>query len=292
MRNRIKILILVFLAAILDISVVLAQCPIQIHNGNGTSGNARAPIGTFRYERVVYLITQAELSAAGIPSGQNIGTIGWVYSIAASLASTGTLNLYFQNTSDVTNNKSTTWSTAISTMSLAHSASYTLPGTPTTTFDVSLTGTPFTYTGGGLYVAFEWNNPLNALSSSTVVSCNTALANGLLGQQNNVSLPASMVASSFRPVTRLGISFVNDAKVDVIYTLGSLPNGFTANHAIQALVTNSGSSTQTGLNVSLNITGANTFSDVQSVASLAPCASALVTFLDLPLQLLAATTIL
>ena len=41
-------------------------------------------------------------------------------------------------------------------MTTVHSATTTLPNV-TGTFDITLSGgSPFTYTGGGLYVAFDW----------------------------------------------------------------------------------------------------------------------------------------
>ncbi len=70
----------------------------------------------------------------------------------------------------------------------------------------------------------------------------------------------------------------NDAKVEYIYTLGQLPffNGYP--HVISALVTNAGSTTLTNLLVTLNISGSNTFSNTQNVASLAPGVSTVVSF--------------
>ncbi|MCC6385169.1 MAG: PKD domain-containing protein, partial [Bacteroidia bacterium] len=257
-------------------SQVTAQCPVTLHNVNGTSGNARAPMGNFRYERSVYLITASELAAAGIPANQNLASIGWVYSTAASVAVTGNLTIYMENTNDVANTKSTTWTTAITGMTNVFSSAYILPGTPVTTFDVMLT-TPFNYTGGGLYVAFEWNNP-GSTSTSCVVSCNTNLTNGLKGGQSNISLPATLASSSFRPVTRIATAGANDARVDLVYTLGSMPVGFTTNHIIQAKISNIGSNPLTGLNVTLNISGANSFTDVYTIPSLASCASTIISF--------------
>ncbi|HMT30641.1 MAG TPA: hypothetical protein PKD91_15300, partial [Bacteroidia bacterium] len=148
----------------------LAGCPVSILPGNGsTSGNARAPLGNFRFERGVYLITAAEIAAAGFSSGQTINTIQWSYSTGHNISVTGNLQVWFENTSDVTTTKSTTWATAVATMSNAHNASATIPAG--TTFGVTLTGAPFTYTGGGLYVGYEWSNAANPLSVGAVVLC-------------------------------------------------------------------------------------------------------------------------
>ncbi len=270
----------VMVMSIMPISNVLAGCPIVALPGNGsTSGNARAPIGNFRYERGVYLITAAELAAAGFASGQNIGTIQWTYFVAHNISVSGNLQVWFENTSDVTSTKSTTWATAVSTMSNAHNAAATIPAG--TVFDVTLTGTPFTYTGGGIYVGFEWSNASNPLSTGASVLCtNQPVAAMLNSQQSNISLPVTLAAASnFRPQTVISAAgFANDAQAGLIYTYGSLPNSFTVGHQMQARVTNAGNNTLTNLNVSLNITGANTFSDVQIVPSIPPCSSAIVTF--------------
>jgi len=77
----------------------------------------------------------------------------------------------------------------------------------------------------------------------------------------------------------------NDARVAAIYTLGKLASPAALPHAVQAVVTNSGLAPQTNLDVTLNVTGANTFTDTKRVASLAPGASATVTFASYPATL-------
>jgi len=69
----------------------------------------------------------------------------------------------------------------------------------------------------------------------------------------------------------------NDAQVQLVYTNEKLPVGIF--HAVRALVNNAGSNTLTNLQVTLNITGAGSpFSNSQSIASLAPGATRVVTF--------------
>ena len=77
----------------------------------------------------------------------------------------------------------------------------------------------------------------------------------------------------------------NDATVAAIYTLGKLAVPAALPHAVRAVVTNSGLVAQTNLDVTLNVTGANTFTDTKRVASLAPGASATVTFANYPATL-------
>ena len=80
-----------------------------------------------------------------------------------------------------------------------------------------------------------------------------------------------------------------DAAVAAIYTLGKLASPTSLPHAVQAVVTNKGSSALANLNVTLNVTGANTFTDTKVVAALAAGASTTVTFASYPATLTAGT---
>ncbi len=98
---------------------------------------------------------------------------------------------------------------------------------------------------------------------------------------NTLPVPGTTVLdniTSFRPQIRLRHIYPNDAAISQVYTLGKLPIPFATPHIISANITNNGSNTQTNLNVSLNITGANSFSDVQAIPSLTPGASVNVSF--------------
>ena len=81
----------------------------------------------------------------------------------------------------------------------------------------------------------------------------------------------------------------SDAAVSVIYTLGKIASPGALPHAVRAVVTNAGISAQTNLDVTLNVTGANTFTDTKRVASLAAGASTTVTFASYPATLAAGT---
>src|SRR5437667_2118108 len=158
-------------------------------NNGGLSGNERAPNTNFRFGRSVYLITAAELAAIPYPSGGSPTTIGWNYQTGPGLAGSAPLIVYLENTTDTINNKSVIWSTAISTMTTVHNATTALPS-GAGPFDITFTGgSPFTYTGGGLYVAFDWGQYTGTLSTAANVYCNTSLVAGLLGNQSNTAAP-------------------------------------------------------------------------------------------------------
>ncbi|HXJ69783.1 MAG TPA: FlgD immunoglobulin-like domain containing protein [Verrucomicrobiae bacterium] len=244
-------------------------------NDNSTSGNERCPMLRNRFGRSVYLITASELAANGLVSGSSILGIGWSYQTAQGLSGSGPLIVYLQNTSDATNLKSTTWATAITGMTVVHNATTTLPS-PAGPFDIPFSGgSPFTYTGGALYVAFDMQYPVGTLSATTVAWCNSlGLVNGLLGAQGTTA-PTTLAASSFRPETRFTAAVpTNDAAVSLLVSYGQVPLGLSGAQAIQAIVVNKGNSTLTNLPVTLTITGAESFTDTQIIPSLASCGAA------------------
>ena len=241
-------------------------------NDNSTSGNERCPTLRNRFGRSVYLITASELAANGLVAGSAITGIGWNYQTGQGLSGSGPLIVYLQNTSDGTNLKSTTWATAITGMTVVHNASTTLPS-PAGPFDIAFSGgSPFTYTGGGLYVAFDMQYPVGTLSATTVVWCNSlGLVNGLLGAQGTTA-PTTLAASSFRPETRFTANVpANDAAVSLLISYGQVALGLSGPQAFQAIVVNKGSSTMTSLPVTLTVTGAESFTDTQIIPSLPSC---------------------
>jgi hypothetical protein len=252
-----------------------AGCPLTVLTTDGTTQrNERAPNANFLSGRAVYLITAAELAANGLTSGTVPSAIGWHYSTAPGVTAAGNLIVYLQNTADTTNLKSTTWATAITGMTVVHSsASTTLPDT-TAPFDITFTGgSPFTYSGGALYVAFDWQWA-GPVGLDAQVATNTVLANGIKGANGGTTPPATLIANSGRPETRLTPSVgtvFNDASVDLVYSLGSLALPLVGPQTVQAVITNRGASALNNLPVTLALTGAETFTDTQNVATLAAC---------------------
>jgi hypothetical protein len=255
------------------------SCPLVVLvNDGGTSQFERAPNSNFRFGRAVYLLKASELAAGGLLNGSDILSIGWHYSVPGAPA-TGDLTIYLQNTSDTANAKSTDWTTAIAGMTVVHAAP-TMIGNDTSFFDISFTGgSPFTYTGGGLYVAFDWQWPGPA-AVQTVVLCNKTLTGGLKGASGTSAPPGTIAASDFRPETRLtsSASLALDLSVDAVVTLGEIPLATASAHAVRALVTNRGTNDAVSIPVSLSVSGADTFSDMQMVPSIKACEQALVTF--------------
>ena len=170
------------------------------------SGNGRAPQGAAKYNRSVWIITAAEMTASGFTTNSIINAIGFNYSTAQNIATTGNLTVYLENTTSATNAKSTNWATAISTMTTVSNSSINIPAT-TGRVDFPFSGgSAFTYTGGALYVAFDYQNPTGTLATTANVAlCDTVLTNGLLGAWTaTTTVPATVAASTYRPETWLG----------------------------------------------------------------------------------------
>lgn len=188
-------------------------------NNGGTSQNSRAPQSNFRYQRCYYFISAAEMTASGFPAGQ-ITSIGFNYSAAST--ATGNFRVLFENAAAFAD-KGTNWNVAISAMTQVHSGTITLPATAgTVDFALNNSGA-FSYSGGGLWVAWEYSNPGGTLPGTfNTALCNTSLpAPHLRNSQANDSLRVIQTSStSFRPETRLG-NLQNDIiTVGPVYSLG------------------------------------------------------------------------
>jgi len=264
-----------FLASALFLAVpVFAQCPPKtVLPVDSSSVNGRAPSVRYRSIHTVYLITSADMAAGYFPPGNTVTGIGWHYATAPGVAGSGTLTVYLQNTTDTTFSKSTSFTAALSGMTMVHSAGTALPNS-TTPFDITFSGgSPFTYTGGGVYVAFDWSYPAGTLSTTATINTNVALVGGIESSQSTTATPASdtLTAASTRPETRFATSVANDGGVETVYTYGLLPNPVVGPQVVRASVVNRGTSSISNLPVTLNVTGANPFTDTVMVPFLASC---------------------
>jgi hypothetical protein len=184
-----------------------AQQYVSVLPTNGsTSGLSRAPQGTQRYIRTCYVISQAEITASGLPNSSVLNAISFEYLTAQNAATTGTLKVYLENTTDATYLKtSTTWTNVITGMTLAHNAATTIPAA-TGFWDIPFSGgSSFTYTGGGIYVAFEYENVSGSIATSgNVALCNNTNIGSLRNATSTTTMPAALgaTASNFRPSTR------------------------------------------------------------------------------------------
>lgn len=246
---------------------------------------SRAPQGNQRYVRTAYLLTPEELKNAGFVSGKVLTAIGFSYFANQDTATTGSFKVYLQNTSDVTYDKaSTNWTNGgtgiIDDMTLVHNASLTIPAS-VGNLDIPFKGgNAFTYTGGGIYVAFEYRNAVGVLVwKGNRAKCNSDLPGGLHNAYSTSTLEADLTnTSDFRPVTRFAYAAPAVGIVREVYTLGNLLVPGAQPHVVTARIINRGEAALVNMPVTLSVTGANSFTDVQTIASLAANDSVVVAF--------------
>lgn len=248
----------------------------------GTSAN-RAPNGTTAHTtlRAHFLIPASEL--ATLPSGTQITQLGFIYATGVNTAATGTINFYLENTANTTNTKSTTWATAIAPMSPVYNGTFAIPiGTTTPGTSDATLGTPFTYTGGGIYVAYDWLGGSFATTAAVYQSDQSipgALFNGVSA---TTTPPATLTATSaFRPQMRFGYNNPNSndmAVLSISVDKGHENTLFTNSQTVTAVVKNASNTGLTNVNVMLNVTGANATSTSTLIPSLTAGATSTLTF--------------
>jgi|GEM_PF-494200 len=177
-------------------------------SGGSQSALGRAPQGSQRFTRTHFIVTAAEMTAGGFAAGDQVNGIGFSYVLAQNIPTSGNIAIYLENTADASNIKSTTWTTAIASMTLVSNAATTIPAM-VGDYNIDFSnGSTFTYTGGNLYVAFDYQNLANTLSMPNTALCDNQLVGGTPGaatvSATTTTAPtATMGRSSFRPQVRL-----------------------------------------------------------------------------------------
>jgi hypothetical protein len=247
-----------------------------------TSGNTRIPGNTYRYQRTEYLITSAEMAASSFPVGQEINSIGFLVGTAGATTQSGTFTVYLKNTSDVAYSLGTSWDLTGFTK-VSEIANWTVP-IAAGSYEVPFSGgSTFTYTGGGVYVAWEFSNPSGTLGTTALVAlCNLNMTAGLMGQRSNTAMPTTLVASNWRPATIFGNTFYTDViQVTNIYSLARNPIPYGAPTPIDVRVVNVSSAPAT-FNVTVTVKDpTNTFTrytSTQTVTALAGNSASVLNF--------------
>ncbi len=247
---------------------------------NITTTGLRGPNGTLArsFLRVSSIVQTSELSL--IPSGTSIDTFGFVSNSGANVQVAGNITVYMINSTDANFSRGTDWATIIAGMTQVYSGAYTVPNTATN-IDLTLT-TPFVYTGGSVYVAFDFNRTGTAATTGAGYGANSALVGGCVSQVNQTAAPTTLVANDFRPSIRFG--FVNpnsnDMSIEAISSLGNVATAIGLPTPISAVVTNKSNTTLTNVVVSAGVSGSNSYSNSQTIPTLAAGAATTVNFAD------------
>jgi hypothetical protein len=246
-----------------------------------TTTNVRAMNGTTNHVtfRGCYLLTASELSTIGTNTA--INAIGFFLNSGTSgTANNGNIQVYLQNTNDGSYSKGTNWTTAISPMTSMFNNTINIPTGGASTINIPFPS-DFTYTGGGLYIAFDWVTTGPFGTGLAVYQADNTMASAGAANSTTV-MPASNVltASNVRPVFRVGYinSYTNEAETYGVLGNGLLPLIGGSPYSFSVIVRNNAGVAMTNITPTLSISGANTFSATTTIASLAAGATLTATF--------------
>ena len=249
---------------------------------SSTSGNSRIPRNAgVNYQREEFLILPSEMAASGYPGGYTIDAIGFLIYVAGVGTQTGTLNIYLKNTTDVSYTLGTTWTTTGFTQVSADPA-FTVPIAVGAYSIPFVNGTAFTYTGGGVYVAWEFANPPGVMGTTALTAyCNTNQSTLCYGYQGT-TLGTALTVTAYRPAT----TFTNNSLTDIIavtniYATERMPIPYSNPNTIGVRVANVSASAST-FNLTLTIkdvaTNTTRYTSTQAVTALAAGSGAVINF--------------
>ena len=178
------------------------------------------------------------------------------------------------------------WTNATTPMTLACDSMLTIPKI-TGQYNVAFHGgNNFTYNGGGLYIAYEYERPTGPLSTANL-TLSTSAGTTIYGANGSDSLsvllslvssddtaltaqPTILAEQKLRPETRLGSSSLQDSvEVIAVYSLGKTAVAFQAPTNVSAFITNKTNSTKTyavSLTVKAKQNGVVRYNTTQNVA--------------------------
>jgi hypothetical protein len=292
-----KKLLLLLLVPLWSTFITFSQTELTVTapNDNGSTTGLRGPNGTTVHTilRGVIIVPASELT--NIPPSTLITKLGFLLATAGGPGPAGgNIQFYLENTTDVTNLKPSSWTTIISTMTSVYSGVFNLPTTAGPSMDLTLS-TPFLYNGGSMYVAYDYTGATFATNSWTY-STNNTLAGGWKGASSATTTPPTTLTltSGFRPCIRFTFDnpFTNELNVTgVAGEKGIFNNTIQTTQTVTSIISNTSQGSLNNIPVTLDITGANPYTEIQTIPSIAAGASATVLFTNVPTITLGSQTI-
>ena len=244
----------------------------------------RAPNGTVDHTtlRTHFIIPASELQ--GIPIGTVIDELGVNLQAAGTGAASGNLQFYLENTTDVVNNKSANWTIATASMTSVYNGPFSIPSAVGPA-DFPIT-TAFTYTGGGLYIAYDYLGSVFG-TAPAFYWVNTELDSSCMSASTMTTTPSDSVNSvtSSRPEIRFTFvnPFTNNLEVSVIEPELGVSNAYlTDDNDIHVEITNIGTQGVTSAVVTLELIGSVVYTTNQTITALGSNASQIITFTNVP----------
>ena len=211
------------------------------HPNVTTSALSRGPDPSKNYQRVMAVYPPADV--LGIGPGLPLQSLGFRLRTPATAAVSGTLRLWLRNTIDPNYLLTNVWAYSLQNptpFQLVYSGPLTIPAVAGW-FDVAFQ-TPFAYTGGGFYLAYEWETTA-PIAASGVYECKDFLPQSLQNAVSATALPPTLnQVSPYRPILRLGyLPPAQDAAVLRVYGPGKVAQqSCVAPYPVQAVVRNLG----------------------------------------------------
>jgi len=236
---------LLFACLFVLVSQVFPQAILQIEAplNNGSTTQQRAPNGTAAqaYMRACALVLANELG--NLPSGSTISNFGFTLSTGTSgTPVTGNFTVYLQNTADLTYLKGTNWSNIPTGMTQVYASVMTIPLSAGTTSIMLTLSTPFLYTGGGLYVAYDWvsSGPFTSGTIATYYAESAILNPGCASAASSISSPTLLATTNFRPafLFQAANTNTNDVQVLGIEGNGKVPMILNLPQTVSAMIKN------------------------------------------------------
>lgn len=289
-----KLLSIVFLLGF--INAANAQSVSITANASTTQVNG---LGYLAYHVSEYIYTDTEIGASNfVTAGTAINKINLNATVVGTPNFMDNVKIYMKNIP-----AGTTALTAgtYSTVDYTEVFSGTFTGSAAGWVGVSLT-TPFVRTAGtNLQIMLERTDNVDHSSATAIFTWASANGNNLSSTattsrryNGTAALTGStaLSASAFRVAIQLQHAFATDLGVDKIETLGTMLAGVSYPHSIKAFVTNYGTNTiPAGTNVTLNVSGSNTFTNTQLTNSLAAGTTQTIVFAAIPTAVVGNNTI-
>jgi hypothetical protein len=247
-------------------SPILKAAPqYALSPGNtGVSG----PTGTLAstFFRAAQIILPTEYADVGINNGDGIRSVSFTFNTLPPAAFSGRMKVYLQNSTDASYLKNNIWNDIATGMTLVFDDSVFIPA-GSSQLDMPVNQN-FIYTGGSMYMAFDWEQTSPPNAAGLTYRSNTAVPASIRRQASATAPPATLAGSSnFRLEVLWGVDRpADDLEVLQVFAKGSNVPGFGYPENIEVLVRNNGY-LPADKPLSLSITGANTFAATQQVVA-------------------------
>ncbi|MGE0568720.1 MAG: hypothetical protein AB7O73_12280, partial [Bacteroidia bacterium] len=276
-------LIFIFALSLIVVDSLIAQQSYYLAPTGTQTTTVRGPNGSSAHSflRGVFLVTASELTSINTVTALN--SFGFHLQRGTNgTPVTGTLNVYFENTNDVTYQKGTSWPSAIGAMTQVYNSTMTIPATSANTLLNMPLSSAFNYTGGGIYVAYDWETagpfPTNTILA-TYFSETTINPGGASNSSAAAPAPTVISTTNFRPNFNFGYvnTFTNEIAVQQAIGYGKIPLIPGSPHTFSAVVKNMAGVTATNVQLDLQMAGANNFTTQAIIPSIAPNATIMAT---------------